>query len=667
MKRFIAVSGAVFLSFLFAFSQPVWSEEQTWKVNLKDADIRAFVTQISDITGYSFVIDPRVKGKVTVISNAPMTRDAVYEMFLSVLQVHGFSAIPSEDVIKIVQQNEAKQSANNLKLLSKVPSEQLVTRVIQVKNANALELVPILRPMVAKYGHLAGVAAANALIISDHISNIQRISRIVDELDSPSQYELEVVQLDEAWVGDMVKLLEELAPSELGKAGAKASANKFSVVADERSNRLIIKGDENFRDKIKKLISKLDQPAATSGTTKVVRLKHADAKEMAELLKGLMGDISSETKDKGAKKTSSTSATVYADEGINALVIRAEPSVLKETEEIIRQLDIRRSQVLIEAAIVEIGDENTKGLGVQWALFDQGGTVPGAVTNFGEVGLSAASVLSAIAADDPTAVGGVAQGGLTLGIGDQNNGLSWGAMIQALNSNTDANLLSTPKVITMDNQESSIIVGQNIPIKTGESTTTGDGTSNPFTTITREDIGVKLVVTPSISEGDSVRLEIAQEISSIADSVDVASDIVTQKREIKTNVLADDGETIVLGGLITEDYQTKVSKVPLLGDIPWLGALFRSTENKRTKRNLLVFLRPTILRDKERTRQISEEKFNGLWELNLGIKEDRGRIRERAQGELIQRPSVESLFEGNRLNETVPDEPSTEESSENEK
>ncbi len=638
------------------FSQPTWSEEQTWKVNLKDADIRAFVTQISDITGYSFVIDPRVKGKVTVISNAPMDRDAVYEMFLSVLQVHGFSAIPSAGVIKIVQQNEAKQKATNLRLLKRVPSEQLVTRVIQVKNANALELVPILRPMVAKYGHLAGVAAANALIISDHISNIKRISQIIDELDSPSKYELEVVQLDEAWVGDMVKLLEELAPSELGKAGAKASTKKFSVVADERSNRLIIKGDENFREKIKKLITKLDQPAATSGTTKVVRLKHADAKEMAELLKGLMGDISSETKDQGKKKSSSTSATVYADEGINALVIRAEPSVLQETEEIIRQLDVRRAQVLIEAAIVEIGDENTKGLGVQWALYDAGGTVPGALTNFGEVGLSASSVLSAIAADDPTAISGVAQGGLTLGIGQENNGTSWGALIQALDSNTDANLLSTPKIITMDNQESSIIVGQNIPIKTGESTTAGDGTSNPFTTITREDIGVKLVVTPSISEGDLVRLEITQEISSIADSVEVASDIVTQKREIKTNVLADDGETIVLGGLITEDYRVKVSKVPFLGDIPWLGALFRSTENKREKRNLLIFLRPSILRDKLRTKEITEEKFDALWELNLGIKKDRGRIRERPQGEIIPRPAVESLFDGNRLNDTVDEE-----------
>ena len=662
MKRFISVSHVIILSFLFMFSQVSWSEEQTWKVNLKDADIRAFVTQVSDITGYSFVIDPRVKGKVTVISNAPMDRDAVYEMFLSVLQVHGFSAIPSEGVIKIVQQNEAKQKATNLRLLSRVPAEQLVTRVIQVKNANALELVPILRPMVAKYGHLAGVAAANALIISDHISNIKRISGIIEELDSPSQYELEVVQLNEAWVGDLVKLLEELAPSELGKSGAKASAKKFSVVADERSNRLIIKGDENFRDKIKKLITKLDQPAATSGTTKVVRLKHADAKEMAELLKGIMGDISSESKDLGAKKNSSASATVYADEGINALVIRAEPSVLQETEEIIRQLDIRRAQVLIEAAIVEIGDENTKGLGVQWALYDAGGAIPGALTNFGEVGLSAASVLSAIASDDPSAVAGVAQGGLTLGVGQENGGTSWGALIQALDSNIDANLLSTPKIITMDNQESSIIVGQNIPIKTGESTTAGDGTSNPFTTITREDIGVKLVVTPSISEGDLVRLDITQEISSIADSVDVATDIVTQKREIKTNVLADDGETIVLGGLITEDYRVKVSKVPFLGDIPWVGALFRSTENKREKRNLLIFLRPTILRDKERTKEITEEKFNALWELNLGIKEDRGRTRERPEGEIIPRPPVDSLFEGNRLNDTIEDEePETEE------
>ncbi len=655
MKRFIAVSCAVVLNFMFVFSHSAVAGEQTWKVNLKDADIRAFVTQISDITGYSFVIDPRVKGKVTVVSNAPMNRDAVYEMFLSVLQVHGFAAIPSAGVIKIVQQNEAKQKANNLSLLTSIPSEQLVTRVIQVKNANALELVPILRPMVAKYGHLAGVAAANALIISDHISNIKRISKIIDELDSPSQYELEVVQLHEAWVGDLVKLLEELAPSELGKSGAKRSAKKFSVVADERSNRLIIKGDENFRGKIKKLIKKLDQPAATSGTTKVVRLKHADAKEMAELLKGIMGDISSETKDKGAKKSSGAAATVYADEAINALVIRAEPSVLKETEEIIRQLDIRRAQVLIEAAIVEIGDANTQGLGVQWAMYDPGGAVPGAITNFSDVGASASSVLSAIAADDGSAIGKVATGGLTFGFGGTNGGVSWGALIQALDSNADANLLSTPKIITMDNQESSIIVGQNIPIKTGESTTSGDGTSNPFTTITREDIGVKLLVTPSISEGNLVRLEITQEISSIADSTEVTTDVVTQKREIKTNVLADDGETIVLGGLITEDYKTKVSKVPFLGDIPWVGALFRSTETQRVKTNLLVFLRPTILRNKEQARQVSEDKFNALWELNLGIKEDRGRIRERSEGEIIPRPALESLFEGNRLNDTIPE------------
>ncbi len=624
------------------------AQEQTWTVNLKDADIRAFVSQVSDITGYSFVIDPRIKGKVTVISNVPMNRDAVYEMFLSVLQVHDFVAVPGDGVIKIVRNNDAKQIAEVLDTLHKVPSEQLVTRVIQVNNANALELVPILRPMVAKYGHLAGVAAANALIISDHIANIERISKIVSELDSPNSYALEVIQLKDAWVGDMVKLLEELAPAELGKAAKANAQNKFSVVADQRSNRLILKGDENFREKIRELIHKLDQPAATTGTTRVVRLKHADAKEMAELLKGLMGAITAEAKEPGGDK-SRGEASVYADEGLNALVIRAEPSVIKETEEIIAQLDVRRAQVLIEAAIVEVGDEANKALGVQWALFDANSSVPGALTNFGEVGMSAASVLGAWAKsknDDSVPAVAPAQGGLTLGAGNvDKKGVSWGALIQALNSTNDVNLLSTPKVITMDNHESSIHVGQNIPIKTGQSTTTGDGTANPFTTITREDIGVKLKVTPSISEGDLVRLEIEQEISSIEKSVETAADIVTNKRLIKTNVLADDEETIVLGGLISDNYTLKESKVPLLGDIPYLGVLFKSTDKARSKRNLLVFLKPTILRNRQQSAEVSKDKFETLWQLNL---EKRSSSDDLPDGGLVK-PSINSLYLENSL------------------
>ena len=589
MKYKIVLQKLMMVVVLAACSWQVLAEEQTWKVNLKDADIRAFVSQVADITGYSFVIDPRVKGKVTVVSNASMDKAAVYEMFLSVLGVHGFAALPGAGVIKIVQQNNAKQIAQDEKMLTKLPSEQIVTRVIQVNNASALELVPILRPMVAKYGHLAGVAAANALIVSDHLSNIRRISKIIKELDSPSKYELEVVQLQEAWVGDMVKLLEELAPGELGTSGKKGSANKFSVVADQRSNRLILRGDESFREKMRLLISKLDQPSSTGGKTKVIRLKHADASDIAELMKGLMGDISSEeNKGKGQK---TAEASVYADEGLNALVVRAEPSLLQELEGIIEQLDIRRAQVLIEAAIVEISDTTDNKLGIQWALFDKGASIPG-----------------------------------------------------ALEGDAGTNVLSTPKVITMDNQESSIIVGENIPIITGQSSSGGSSTSNPFTTIERQDIGVKLVVTPSISEGDLVRLEIEQEISGVSKSTS-ASDIVTTKRQIKTNVLADNGETIVLGGLIRDDVTE--SKVPILGDIPFIGALFRSTSKQVTKQNLLVFLRPTILRDKESTRAVTNEKFDELWQLNLNVKEAKGEEPEDLQK--LVKPPIDSLYSGMKI------------------
>jgi general secretion pathway protein D len=649
MKRFILIVVLLFAQ-LLSFSQSAWSDTQKWKVNLKDADIRAFITQISDITGYSFVVDPRVRGNVTVVSNVAMNKNDIYEMFLSVLDVHGYAAIPSQDVIKIVQQNNAKQSAVNLKLYKKVPKQQMVTRVIQVKNTNALELVPILRPMVAKYGHLAGVASDNALIISDQIDNIIRISHIVEQLDTPSKYEIEVVQLKEAWVGDMVKLLEKLAPAELGKNNIKESARKYSIVADERSNRLILRGDAQFRKRMEALIAKLDQPAAISGTTKVIRLKHADAVKMAKMLKGLLGDISTdEQKSKGVQGSKKNSANVYADAAMNALVIRAEPSEIQELENIIKQLDQRRAQVMIEAAIVEVDDDTSKGLGIQWALFNKNGTVPGILTNFSDVGASASSIFNAITAK--TAIS-PAVGGGTLAFGKINQkSLSWGGLIQALSAKAGVNLLSTPKIITMDNQESSIIVGQNIPVITGQSTSTGSGVSNPFTTVAREDIGIKLKVTPSISDGGTVRLKIMQENSSISNSTS-ASGIITNKSEIKTNILADDGETIVLGGLIKDEIKKKVSKVPLLGDIPFLGTLFRSSSDSHSKKNLLVFLRPTILRDKKASQEISQQKFDTLWELNLKQVQSSNRLKKDAKGNYIEptKPSIDEFFKRNPLN-----------------
>lgn len=616
-------------------------QEETWRLNLKDADIRAFVTQVADITGYSFVVDPRVKGKVTVLSSAPMNKYEIYDLFLAVLNVHGFTAIPGEEVIKVVQQVDAKQSAESLGRFPSIPSEQLITRVIQIDNANALELVPILRPLVAKYGHLAGVAAANALIISDHSSNIQRIEQIVRELDSPSKYEVEVIKLEEAWVGDMVVLLQELAPDELGRAGNDSAARKYSVTADERSNRLILRGDESFRDKMRGLIVQLDQPSASGGATKIIRLKHADAKNLTDILNGVMGELAKEGAGGATSGSASTKPqgqfAVFADEGLNALVIRGEPSLMQEAEEIVAALDVRRAQVLIEAAIVEISDELGQDLGVQVAVGDESGaSTPVMGTNFGNVGRSLGDVLGAILSNS---IISPAVGGITVGAGQRNeNGVSWGVLLQALSTSAAANLLSTPSIITLDNQESEIIVGQNVPFRTGQSTVTGDGTTNPFTTIERRDIGLTLKVTPTISADGLVRLVVEQTTESVADSIEDASDIVTNKREIKTTVLADDGETIVLGGLTREDYQVNKSKVPFLGDIPFIGRLFSSESERRVKRNLLVFLRPKILLGKGDAVAATSEKFNKLWDVNLDIRDKLGLPRMKAN------PDINVLF-----------------------
>src|SRR5690554_401441 len=621
------------------------AQDETWRLNLKDADIRAFVTQVADITGYSFVVDPRVKGKVTVLSSAPMNKHEIYDLFLAVLNVHGFTAIPGEEVIKIIQQVDAKQSAEILDRFEVTPSEQLITRVIQIDNANALELVPILRPLVAKYGHLAGVAAANALIVSDHSSNIQRIEQIVRELDSPSKYEVEVIQLKEAWVGDMVKLLQELAPDELGRAGGENAARKYNVTADERSNRLILRGDQTFGDKMRGLIRQLDQPSATGGTTKVIRLRHADAKILTEILKGVMGEVAREASGSAAGAAGGSSASrqsskfsVFADEGLNALVVRGEPSLMQEAEQIVAALDVRRAQVMIEAAIVEISDELGDQLGVQVAAGDESaGSVPVLGTNLtsgeGMVGLN--SVIGALVGDMIPQLGG----GITIGAGERDeNGITWGVLIQALSSSSAANLLSTPSIITLDNQESEIIVGQNVPFRTGQSTVTGDGTTNPFTTIERRDIGLTLKVTPTISADGLVRLVVEQTTESVADSIEDASDIVTNKREIKTTVLADDGETIVLGGLTRDDYMVNKSKVPLLGDIPYLGRLFSSESQRRVKRNLLVFLRPKIMLGKAEAVEATSEKFQKLWKVNLDIRNKLGLPEVNAD------PGVDVLF-----------------------
>lgn len=587
--------------------------EQEWQINLKNADINAFIGQVADITGKSFVIDPRVKGRVNVLSSEPLNKAGVYELFLSVLQVHGYAAVPAGDVTLVVQQNEVKQQGRDLTIKAKKTSQEMLTKVIIIKNTPALDLVPILRPLVARYGHLAGVRSVNALIISDHASNIRRIEQIIQKLDKSGNEELEVIQLKEAWVGDVVKMLQSLDPNNVSQGNRSNNrgntAGSLRVVADERSNRLIIKGEKSARQKIRTLIESLDEPSYFSGTTKVIRLQYASAKNLAKMLSGL----SAETPTAANKKNQAKAKTgVYADEELNALVIRAEPSMLREMEELVSSLDVPRAQVLIESAIVEVSGDIDDALGVQWGSADIDKPVGG--TNFSLAGPSLTSVATAVATKNPA---GAVGNGLSIGAIKQKNGNpEFGVLLQALEANTNTNLLSTPSIMTIDNQEAEIVVGQNVPFRTGS--TASSSNSNPFITIKRQDVGITLKVVPHIHDGQEIRLEVTAKQESVAKTTVAGSaDLITNKRALKTTVMATHKSTIVLGGLIRDDVREVENKVPILGDIPLLGWLFRSKTISHKKSNLMVFLRPSIVKDKASAEDMAHKKFNGIWDFTV--------------------------------------------------
>ncbi len=610
--RITFVSTLLLLSLVL--SLPAASQEN-WKINLKNADIREFVTQVSAITGKSFIVDPRVKGNVTVISNTSMDTPAVYELFLAVLRVHGFAAVPSGNVVRIVQQVLAKQSGNPQDFSTENPGEELVTQVLSVKNTDSNELVKILRPLIPQYGHIAGLSEPNALIISDHAENIARLTQIINRIDIADNSTTRIIRLQKAWIEDVVSLLEQLAPEQMGK-GAKGP-NRVMVVASERTNSLIIKGEPETLDKVARLVGELDVPANRGGTIQVVRLAHSDAVQLAEILKNLISDKSPKDSASQAIATS-----IQADESLNALVIRADPATMAELKEIIARLDIRRLQVLIEAAIVEVTSDFTRTLGTELAIGDvSGSALPVGVT---APSGTLASVLANLAAGDGQ-LSSVPDLGSTplLAAAKRSSGVNFGVIVRALSANSDVNLLSTPSITTMDNEQAKIVVGQNVPFRTGSTTSGSNGASNPFTTIQREDVGLTLEVTPHVHDGALVRLEIHQEVSEV-DKTSLASigsdgsaDLITNKRTIDTTVLADDREVIILGGLIRDKITDVSSGVPLLKDIPILGRLFKSSNKIREKQNLLVFLRPTVLATKEDVKDMSKRKYSGIWEVQI--------------------------------------------------
>ncbi|MBU3847481.1 MAG: type II secretion system secretin GspD [Candidatus Acinetobacter avistercoris] len=641
---------------------------QTWKINLRDADLTAFINEVADITGKNFAVDPRVRGNVTVISNKALNKNEVYELFLGVLNVNGVVAVPSGNTIRLVPDSNVKNSGVPYDASKNVRGDQVVTRVIWLENTNPNDLIPALRPLMPQFAHLAAIQGTNALIVSDRASNIVQLETLIRNLDGTGQNDIEAVTLQSSQAEEVIALLETMSSTGSSK---DMSGSRVRIIADARTNRIIIKGDTGTRKRIRQMVEMLDVPSADRlGGLKVFKLKYASAKSLAEILQGLVtGQAVNSSSNSGSNNSfnnsnsslnnsnSSSSSTsgganistptinlsgssnqnnqdnitsfngngisIIADNSQNALVVKADPQLMREIESAIQQLDVRREQVLIEAAIIEIQGSDTDQLGVQWAMGDLSSGV--GLINFDNIGGSLKNVAAGYLTGGAAAAAGALGRGTSLIVGDTSVGSDgsrklYGALIQAVKEKTKSNLLSTPSIVTMDNEEAYIVVGENVPFVTGSVATTG-GNINPYTSIERKDVGITLKVTPHIGEGGTIRLQVEQEVSAVQEKGQ-ASDLVTSKRAIKTSVLAEHGQTIVLGGLITDDSESGRQSVPGLGAIPGIGRLFRSDTKTNQKSNLLVFIHPTIIGDSPNSRRLTQQKYDRLYSLQLAMDKD---------------------------------------------
>ena len=576
-------------------------------LNLREVDIRTLIDTVSKATGINFVVDPRVRGNVTVVSSSPMDRDALYQVFLSVLDVYGYSAVPAGAVVKIVPAINARQS---LQLHGQ--GEEMVTRVIRVQNVGATQLATMLRPLLPPQALLAVYPPGNMLIVTDRADNVTRVMRLVGQLDRPGEAGISVITLRHASAEEVARTINELQGA---SAGAESGLPQARVVADRRTNSILLAGDSAAQARARALIGRLDVPLPQAGNARVVFLRYAKAEDIAKVL----GEIVSHQQSTDGKSKSAPEGPVniQADNASNALILTGPPDKLRDLHEIVRQLDIRPKEVLIDAIIAEVSGDLSRQLGAQIAVLPQRGTNqgPAVLTNFSNGALP----LSALAAGTAATAGALAgQPGLLLGFGSNRAGQSrYGLLLNALSSNSATNILSTPSLLTLDNKEATIVVGQSVPFLTGSYSTTqtpagGGVVSSPFQTIERKDIGITLKVTPQINLGDSVRLKLELTVSSLAPSVTGATDLITNKRQIKTVVITDSDSIIVLGGLIQDTYKDSVQKVPLLGSLPLIGHLFRSTSRERQKQNLMIFLHPVILSNQALVNAYTAEKYRVL-------------------------------------------------------
>ncbi len=585
-------------------------------LNLKDAEINSLITTVSELTGTNFIVDPRVKGKVTVLSSTPMSPEELYSVFLAVLQVHGFAAVPAGPVTKIVPEVGAKQDGGSYFEFEGLAEDEIVTRVLEIQNVPAAQLVPILRPLVPQYGHLAAYSPSNMLIISDRAANVQRMAEIIRRIDQATDADVEVIRLQYASAADVQRVVQGLTQ---GTQAAKQAAGQEPVVvlADERTNSILISGEKTQRISIRALIAHLDIPLEEDGDTQVIYLSYANAETLAPILEGYVqtqtakGNAGGGSAPAAGGGGNSGDTRIVAEPDTNALVITAPPKIMRGLKSVIAQLDIRRAQVLVEGILAEVSVSKARDLGVDWAVLNKDRIAAASVLNSSVISAAASAATSGTAT---AALGALSQGLNIAGGRIDDNGTSFGALLNVLYGDGDTNVLSTPSLVTMDNEEAQISVGQEVPFLTGSFSNTGTtgGAVNPFQTIQRKDVGLTLSITPQINEGDNIQLKIKQESSNVSAGSAGAVDLVTNKRTLETTVMIDDGDILVLGGLIDDNVQQTEQKIPLLGDIPLIGALFRSTSVNKSKQNLMIFIRPTILRDRTTANYYTRRKYNQM-------------------------------------------------------
>lgn len=625
------------LSLLVLFSiaaQPGYTADYT--ANFNNADIRTFVNIVGQNMGKTILIDPDVKASISVRSADTFNEEEYYQFFLSVLDLYGFSLISLDNgLLKVVRSEKVKTLPGKLTNGSRPgKGDELVTRIVSLDNVPARALSPLLRQMLdgGNVGNVVHYEPSNTLIITGKASTVNRLLEVVKRVDVMGDKKEQVISLKYASASDLADVLNDLS-RESGKEAQPATL-QTRIVADKRTNALIISGSDRARARIQQLVSRLDTQEQGQGNTRVWYLKYAKADKLVEVLTGVTQKLTEEKN--GASKPTSSSGngiSITADEQTNSLVVTADQGILQQLDEVIAKLDIRRAQVLVEAIIVEVQDGKGLNLGVQWANKNVGGQ------QFTKTGLPIFNAAQGIS--EFKANGGMTSDNPAYDLFSNYNGLAagffngdWGVLLTALNTDNKNDILSTPSIVTLDNKEAAFNVGQDVPVLSGSQTTSGD---NIYSTVERKTVGTKLKVTPQINEGDSVLMEIEQEVSSVDTSATSSSLGPTfNTRTIQNAVLVKSGETVVLGGLMDDASKQEVSKVPLLGDIPLIGQLFRYTSNEKSKRNLMVFIRPTIIRDDEVYHSLSRDKYNGFKEMQKERSDKRS-------GKLINVDEIESL------------------------